>query len=167
MTTGTVGETAVGKNQEIAILNDLVRATCQSTDRCAVAVRACEDGYRKMVIEQLCEDRRLLLVDLIRCLLLRGVPVPKVRKAVVLAPPATIPAVDVDVIWIDIEIAEKRLHQALRTALRDPRLSESVRELLSLHYLRIRLHHDELDGLAAHRASLVDSQPLARRGVHH
>jgi hypothetical protein len=156
----------VGKPQEITILNDLVRATCHSTDRCATAVRACEDGYRKMVIEQLCEDRRLLLVDLIRCLLLRGVPVSEVRKSITLAPVAAIPVVDVDVIWIDVEIAEKKLHGALRSALEDPMLSESVRELLSLHYLRIRLHHDELDGLAAHR-SLVEPLAVPRRSAHH
>jgi hypothetical protein len=166
MTTGAEGGTAV-KSQEIAILNDLVRATCHSTDRCAAAARACEDGYRKMVIEQLCEDRRLLLVDLIRCLLLRGVPVPEVRKAITAAPSAAIPVIDVDVIWIDVEIAEKRLHQALRGALEDPKLSDSVRELLSLHWLRIRLHHDALDGLAAQRSSLEEKTPVARRTAHH
>lgn len=161
------GASAVGKNQEIAILNDLVRATCHSTDRCTAAARACEDGYRKMVIEQLCEDRRLLLVDLIRCLLLRGVPVPEVRKSIKLAPCAAIPVIDVDVLWIDVEIAEKRLHQALRAALEDPQLSEPVRELLSLHWLRIRLHHDELDGLAAQRAPLEAPLRATRRSAHH
>jgi hypothetical protein len=148
----------VRSGAEIAILNDLVRATCHSADRCAASGRACGDGYRKVVVEQLCEDRRLLLVDLIRCLLLRGVTVPKVRKVITLVPVAVHAVVDLDVIWIDVEIAERKLHRALRNALMDPRLSDSVRELLSLHYLRFRLHHDELDGLVGERP-LVD--PLA------
>ena len=145
--------------EEIAILNDLVRATCHSADRCAASGRACGDGYRRMVIEQLCEDRRLLLVDLIRCLLLRGVPVPEVRKVITLLPMAMPTVTDLDVIWIDVEIAERKLHRALRSALENAHLSDSVRELLSLHYLRFRLHHDALDGLAGQRPLLVD--PLA------
>jgi hypothetical protein len=157
---------AVPKNQEIAILNDLVRATCHSADRCAAAARACDDSYRKMVVDQLCEDRRLLLVDLIRCLLLRGVPVPEVRKSITLAPPALIPVVDLDVIWIDVEIAEKKLHQALRQALRNPLLTDPVRELLSLHYLRIKLHHDELDGLADRRQLVAPPPEWPSRAGH-
>jgi hypothetical protein len=145
---------AVPKKQEIAILHDLVRATCHSADRCAVAARAAGESYRKVVLDQLCEDRRLLLVDLIRCLLLRGVPVPDVRKAITLTPPSLMMTVtDIDVVWIDVEMAEMRLHHALRDALADWRLSESVRELLSLHYLRVKLHHDELDDLAGRPTS--------------
>jgi hypothetical protein len=152
------GGPTVRSGEEIAILNDLVRATCHSADRCAASGRACVDGYRKVVIEQLCEDRRLLLIDLIRCLLLRGVPVPEVRKLITLVPMALPTVADLDVIWIDVEIAERKLHRSLRSALVNPHLSDSVRELLSLHYLRFRLHHDELDGLAGQRP-LVD--PLA------
>jgi hypothetical protein len=153
---------AVRKNDEVAVLNELVRAICHSADRCAAASRACEDGYRKMVIDQLCEDRRLLLVDLVRCLLLRGVPVPEVRRAITLVPAAAMPLADLDVIWIDVEMAEKKLHDALRRALEDPRLSDSVRELLSFHYLRAKLHHDELAGLADDRP-LLDPLVSSRR----
>ncbi len=139
-------------SSEIDLLKELVRATCHSTDRYAMASRACTDGYRKMVIEQLCEDRRMLLVDLIRCLLLRGVPVPEVRRSVTDEALCALPVVDTEVVWIDVEIAERKLHHVLRQALGDAMLTDSVRELLSLHYLRIRLHHDELDGLGGRRA---------------
>lgn len=140
---------------EIAVLNDLVRATCHSTDRYAMASRACPDGFRRLVIEQLCEDRRLLLVDLIRCLLLRGVPVPEVRRSVTDQALCALPVVDTEVVWIDVEIAERKLHRMLREALEDVSLSEPVRELLSFHYLRIGLHHDEFEDLG-HRRHLAD-----------
>jgi hypothetical protein len=140
----------VRSRSEIAILEELTRATCQSADRCALASRACGEGHRRIVIEQLCEDRRLLLIDLIRCLLLRGMPVADVRRTITSLPCTGFAAADIDVIWIDVEIAERKLHRALRAALQDQAVSDSVRELLSLHYLRIKLHHDELDGLGEH-----------------
>lgn len=132
-------------SSEIGVLKDLVRAACHSTDRYAMARRACADGYRKLAIEQLCEDRRLLLVDLIRCLLLRGVPVPEVRRSVVDEAMSALPIVDAALVWIDVEIADRRLHAMLQAGLDDPTLSEPVRELLSLHYLRLRLHRDEVE----------------------
>lgn len=150
---------------EIAILNDLTLATCHSADRCAAAARASEDGYRKLAIDQLCEDRRLLLIDLIRCLLLRGVPVAQVRRTVTQSPSSTLAATDLDLFWIDVEIAERKLHLSLRRALKDPALSDPVRELLSLHYLRIKLHHDEFEGLA-HRQPLVDAVEAQVRAYH-
>ena len=145
---------------EIAILKELTRATCQSADHCARAARVCAHGYRKVVIDQLCEDRRLLLVDLMRCLLLRGVPVPEVRETVVGEPTASLPVADIGVVWIDVEIAERNLHLVLRHTLEDNALSEPVRDLLSLHYLRIKLHHDELDGLGE-RGTGVERAPVA------
>lgn len=145
---------------EIAILKELTRATCQSADRCAMAARLCAHGYRKVVIDQLCEDRRLLLVDLMRCLLLRGVPVPEVREAVAGGTCSALPVADIEVVWIDVEIAERRLHLVLRRALEDAALSEPVRDLLSLHYLRIKLHHDEFDRLDE-RSTDVERLPVA------
>lgn len=147
------------KKQEITILNELVRATCHSADRCAAAARSCTDSYRRMVLDQLCEDRRLLLVDLIRCLLLRGVPVPEVRRAITATPKPLFTVVDLDIRWIDVELAELKLHRALRQVLSHPALSESVRELLSLHYLRVRLHHDELAGIRDQRQPELRSEP--------
>lgn len=145
------------RRSEIAILSELARATCYSADRCAAAARAASSGYRKMVVEQLCEDRRLLLVDLIRCLLLRGVAEDEVRRIITDVPSLPLPAaMDVDVVWIDVEIAERKLHRALRDALEDPALSEPVCEVLSLHYLRHKLHHDELAGLGE-RDGLTDA----------
>lgn len=136
---------------EISILNELARATGHSTDRCMLAARVCGDVYRKVVVEQLLEDRRLLLIDLMRCLLLRGVPEVDVRQAVTEGAFTSLPTVDVEVAWIDVEIAERKLHLALRSALEDPTLSDAVRELLSLHYLRFKLHHDALDGFGTRR----------------
>lgn len=138
---------AVAGSSEIGLLKELVRATCHSTDRYAMASRACADGYRKMLVEQFCEDRRLLLVDLMRCLLLRGVPVPEVRRSVTDEALFALPVVDAEGVWIDVELAERRLHAVLRQALEHVNLSEPVRELLSVHYLRFRLHHDELESL--------------------
>jgi len=133
---------------EITILNDVAHATCHSADRFAAAARACADSYRGLVLDQCCDDRRRLVVDILRCLLLRGVPVPIARRAI--TPTSTPPftGVDLDVLWIDVEMAERKLHRALSRALRDPTLSEPVRDLLSVHYLRLKLHHDDLDGFA-------------------
>jgi hypothetical protein len=151
----------VHRRSEIAILEELTRATCQSADRCAVASRAGgESSHRRIVIEQLCEDRRLLLIDLIRCLLMRGVPVADVRRTITRLPCTAFAAADIDVIWIDVEIAERKLHRVLCAALQDPALSDAVRELLSLHYLRIKLHHDELDGLGERHTFPDAVQPL-------
>lgn len=148
------------QRSEIAILKDLAHATCHSADRCATAARASAESYRKVVVEQLCEDRRLLLIDLIRCLLLRGVPVPDVQRTITDLPGVAVPTVsDVDVIWIDVEIAERKLHKVLRRALEDPALSDPVRELLSLHFLRIKLHHDEMDGLGGRDSLAANGAP--------
>jgi hypothetical protein len=143
--------TFVALRTEISILKELARATGHSTDRCTLAARVCGDVYRKVVIEQLLEDRRLLLIDLMRCLLLREVPETEVRRAVTEGAFTSLPTVDVDVAWIDVEIAERNLYLALRAALEDPTLSDAVRELLSLHYLRFKLHHDALDGFGNRR----------------
>jgi hypothetical protein len=147
----------VPRSQEIVLLNDLIRATCYSADRCADAARVC-DGYRRMVLEQMCEDRRLLLIDLVRCLLLRGLPVPEVQESITAVPahPATLAGVDV--MWINVEFAERKLHLTLRGIIEDPAVTDPVKELLSVHYLRLKLHHDELDGVAA-------SGPVATDGL--
>lgn len=137
---------------EISVLTELAHATCHSADRFAAATRACTDSYRGLVLEQCCDDRRRLVVDILRCLLLRGVPIPEARRAITLAPMASLMGVDVDVLWIDVEMAERKLHRAMSRALRNPALSEPVRELLSVHYLRLMLHHDELAEAAEHHS---------------
>lgn len=145
------------RRSEIAILDELIRATCCSADRCAGAARSVGEGYRRMAIEQLCDDRRRLVIDLIRCQLLRGVPEDQVRRSITGQPAGPLHAVmDVDVVWIDVEIAERKLHMVLRRALEDPALSEPVREVLSLHYLRHKLHHDALEGLGSRGLPLED-----------
>lgn len=149
---------------EISILKELARATGHSADRCTLAARVCADVYRKVVIEQLLEDRRLLLIDLMRCLLLRGVPEAEVRHAVTQGAFTSLPTVDVDVAWIDVEIAERKLYLVLRAALEAPTLSDAVRELLSLHYLRFKLHHDALDGLRTRRQGLDGAEAMAPAG---
>ena len=159
---GSDGASAVRKQREIAVLNELVHATCQSADRFAAAGRICTDAYRKMVLDQLCEARRLLLIDLIRCLLLRGVPVPDVRKAVTAIPPSLTVCGDDAIVSADIGIAERKLHATLRRALSDPCLSEPVQELLSLHYLRFELHHDDLADIPDMPPALAPAPPRRR-----
>lgn len=141
---------------EIRVLTELAHATCHSADRFAAAARACTDSYRGLVLEQCCDDRRRLVVDILRCLLLRGVPIPEARRAITLAPQAALMGVDLDVLWIDVEMAERKLHRAMSHALRDTALSEPVRDLLSVHYLRIKLHHDELADAAEHHTDSLE-----------
>lgn len=153
------------RRSEIAILDELTHVTCCSADRCAGAARAAGEGYRKVAIEQLAEDRRLLLVDLVRLQLLRGVPEDQVRRSITDLPAAPQHAVMAgDVTWIDVEIAERNLHLSLLRALRDPALSEPVREALSLHYLRRKLHHDALEGLGG-REELLDAGTARPMGL--
>jgi hypothetical protein len=139
--------------REIRVLRDLVRATCQSADTCAAAAQAggAADPYGAMLLEQLREDRRLLLVDLVRCLLLRGLPVPEVRAAMteVLAPAD--PEGDPDLLRAELEVAERRLELALRRALADALVSRATLELLGVHYLRLRLRLGELEAAAGRR----------------
>jgi hypothetical protein len=139
--------------REIRVLKDLVRATCQSADTCAASAQAggAADPYWAMLLEQLREDRRLLLVDLVRCLLLRGLPVPEVRAAMteVLAPAD--PEGDPDLLRADLEIAERKLELALRRVLADALVSQATLELLSVHYLRLRLRLGELEAAAGRR----------------
>ena len=106
--------TVVPHGSEIAILKELAHATCCSADHCAAAARAAGEGYRRMVIEQLCGDRRLLLVDLIRCLLLRGVPEDEVHRVITEGPATPLNAVmDVDVMWIETMSALEEVEAAL------------------------------------------------------
>lgn len=138
----------MARSGEIIVLNELAHATCHCADRFAAAARVCADSYRGLVLEQGCDDRRRLLVDILRCMLLRGVPVPEARHAITPPPPAVLTGVDLDVLWIDVEFAERKLHRAMAKAIKNPELSEPVRELLSVHYLRFKLHHDELGEIA-------------------
>ena len=141
--------------EEISVLKHLVRATCQSADQCATASRACLHDARAPALDQLCEDRRRLAADLVRCLLLRGVPEPDVRMALTSGPHVTLTGIGLGALWIDVEIAEKKLHETLRQVLANTVLSEPVRELLSLHFLRFKLHHDQLGDLIEQAPSAV------------
>lgn len=152
----------MGVADEISALKELVRVTCQSADHCAAAARACGDGYRAIVVDELCDDRRRLAVDLARCLLLRGVPVPEVRSELTCAPHAMLTGVGLQALWIDVEMAEKKLHETLRRVVASLVLSEPVRELLSLHFLRFKLHHDQLDRLMEPQSTAVPGQRQLR-----
>ena len=134
--------------REIAILKDLVRATCHSADISAAATRAATDPYWSMLLEQVREDHRLLLVDLVRCLLLRGQSEASVRGAMteVLAPAA--PDEDFGLLRLDLEIAERKLELTLRRVLADAGISQPTLELLSLHYLRLKLRLKDLETMA-------------------
>jgi hypothetical protein len=133
-------------DREIRALKDLVRATCHSADVCAAILQSPREPYQALSIEQVREDRRLILVDLVRCLLLRGVPVPEVRSIMteVLGP---VDLTAEEVLRLDLAIAERRLELALRNALADAQMSEATLELLSFHYLRLQLRLRERDEL--------------------
>ena len=123
---------------EITILNDLAHATCHSADRLAAAARACADSYRGLVLDQCCDDRRRLVVDILRCLLLRGVPVPIARLAITPTSRPPFTGVDLDVLWIDVEMAERKLHRALsRAAQAPPRRSGRVCRTATARWCRL------------------------------
>ena len=134
--------------REIATLKDLVRTTCHSADTSAAAIQATTDPYWAMLLEQIREDHRLLLVDLVRCLLLRGTPVPEVRAVMTEVVGPVDPEVGFDLLRFDLEIAERKLELALRRVLADALVSQSTLELLSLHYLRLQPRLKELEELS-------------------
>lgn len=153
-------------DQEIRALKDVVRATCHSADICAAILQGSSDPYKAMLLEQLREDRRLILVDLIRCLLLRGVPVPEVRALMTEMVGPVDPDAGEEVLRLDLAIAERKLELALRRALDGAQVSEPTQELLSLHYLRRQLRASELPELSAPSA-LVAAQSLDGARVLH
>ena len=131
--------------REIAVLKDLVRSTCRGADLCAAALQeGVADPYWRALLEQLREDRRLLLVDLVRCLLLRGLSVPEVRAAMTEALGPDDPEVGFAFLRVDLEIAERKLELQLRRVLADALVSQPTLELLSLHYLRLQMRLREL-----------------------
>ena len=134
--------------REIATLKDLVRTTCHSADTSAAAIQATTDPYWAMLLEQIREDHRLLLVDLVRCLLLRGLPVPEVRAVMTEIVGPVDPEVGFELLRFDLEIAERKLELALRRVLADTLVSQSTLELLSLHYLRLQPRLRELEELS-------------------
>ena len=139
---GEVGESkAVGIEREIAILKDLVRTTCHGADVCAAALQAAPAGDTPWLtqLEQVREDRRLLLVDLVRCLLLRGLPEAEVRAAMTEVLGPSDPEAGPELLGIDLEIAGRKLELSLRRVLAGAMVSQPTLELLSLHYLRLQM----------------------------
>lgn len=130
------------KQREIALLKQLLAATCRSADRLAAADREGGSAYERVALEQLADDCRALLLDLVRCLLLREVPVLEVRHAVTSVHAA--PHGDAGGVVAGINHAEGELRHALRQALSKPGISEPIQELLSIHYLRLELHHGDV-----------------------
>ena len=149
--------------REIATLKDLVRGACRSADICAAAAQASADPSWTTLLERLREDRRLLLVDLVRCLLLRGLPVPAVQAVMTEVVGPAEPDDDFDFLRVDLEIAERKLELRLRRALGDPLVSQATLELLSLHYLRLQLRLKELARPAG--AADAEERPIAAVGA--
>lgn len=149
------------REREIAVLRDLVRAACRGADTCAAALQAGPGADWRSLLERLREDRRLLLVDLVRCLLLRGLPAPEVGAAMteVLGPadPAAGPAA----LRADLGRAERGLELRLRRALADALVSRPTLEVLSLHYLRLRMRLRDLE--LADAASTADEGDATAR----
>lgn len=150
---GSNSGTTIGR--EIAILKDLVRTTCHGADICAAALQAAPAGDSHWLtrLEQAREDRRLLLVDLVRCLLLRGLPEAEVRAAMTEVLGPSDPDAGPDLLGIDLEIAERKLELSLRRVLADGLVSQPTLELLSLHYLRQQMRPKDHRGVAAASAA--------------
>jgi hypothetical protein len=153
----------VRMDREIRALKDLVRATCHSADVCAAILQSPREPYQILSVEQVREDRRLILVDLVRCLLLRGVPVPEVRSLMTEVLGPVDPEADEEVLRLDLAIAERKLELALRNALADAQISQATLELLSFHYLRLQLRLSERDEMPyaalAFASAPVDGAP--------
>ena len=131
----------MGIEREIAILKDLVRTTCHGADVCAAALQAAPAGDTPWLtqLEQVREDRRLLLVDLVRCLLLRGLPEAEVGAAMTEVLGPSDPEAGPELLGIDLEIAGRKLELSLRRVLAGALVSQPTLELLSLHYHRLQM----------------------------
>ena len=140
----------MGIEREIAILKDLVRTTCHGADVCAAALQAAPAGDSPWLtqLEQVREDRRLLLVDLVRCLLLRGLPEAEVRAAMTEVLGPSDPEAGPELLGIDLEIAGRKLELSLRRVLAGALVSQPTLELLSLHYLRLQMRPRDAAGVA-------------------
>ncbi len=154
-------------DQEIKALKELVRATCHSADVCAAILQASREPCQAMSVEQLREDRRLILVDLVRCLLLRGVPVPEVRSVMTEMVGPVDPHAGEEVLRLDLAIAERKLELTLRRALAEAQVSEPTLELLSVHYLRLQLRLDELGELPPSATATMPPRPEQTARVLH
>ena len=137
------------RGREIAVLNGLVRAACRGADTCAAALQATPGPDWRVLLERLREDRRLLLVDLVRCLLLRGLPVPRVRAAMTEVLGPADPSTGFAALRADLELAERGLESQLRRVLADTLVSQPTLEVLSLHYLRLKMRLKEFESAGA------------------
>ena len=143
----------IEREREIAILKDLVRTTCHGADVCAAALQAAPAGDTPWLtqLEQVREDRRLLLVDLVRCLLLRGLPEAEVGAAMTEVLGPSDPEAGPELLGIDLEIAGRKLELSLRRVLAGALVSQPTLELLSLHYLRLQMRPRDAAGVARRR----------------
>jgi hypothetical protein len=146
---------------EIAVLKDLLRATEGSADIAAAMASQVTDPFLSVRLEQLREDRRLLLLDLVRCLLLRGLPEAEVRTAMTEVLRPVDPTANLESLRLDLALADRKLELALRRVLLEAKVSQSTLELLSLHYLRLQLHGELLEPTA----ETVPAMPLALAGA--
>lgn len=153
----------IEREREIAILKDLVRTTCHGADVCAAALQAAPAGESPWLtqLEQVREDRRLLLVDLVRCLLLRGLPEAEVGAAMTEVLGPSDPEAGPELLGIDLEIAGRKLELSLRRVLAGALVSQPTLELLSLHYLRLQMRPRDAAGGVARRRYQDQRAPAA------
>ena len=105
------------------------------------------------------QGAKVAAIDLVRCLLLRGTPVPEVRAVMTEVVGPVDPEVGFDLLRFDLEIAERKLELALRRVLADTLVSQSTLELLSLHYLRLQPRLKELEELSRRPAPAYAGLP--------
>lgn len=122
---------------EILALERLVRLAGAAVDAHARRIAAEPEPGARAELDGRLEARRRLFADLVRCLLLRGVPPARVTgllRETLAATEAPRPPADPD---DATGPADRRLLAAIEVAFARRRPSPAVAEMLGLHYLRL------------------------------
>ena len=133
---------------EAKVLKELARAASHTVERFDAAAPAVRTEYAGLVLEQVREQRCQLVLELARLMLMRNVPSKEILRTLSRAAERSIPHDNRDTIWLEVELAERCLQDAMRGALAEKRVSGSVKEVLAVHYLRLEMNRRELARLA-------------------
>jgi hypothetical protein len=134
--------------REIDHLLDLLRLALRSARLGAVLRESEIDPYWRSVAEQMEDGDRELTIELTRCLLWRGAETGSLHG--VMEKPARGQQLDAEP-WLlrgDLEEAARDLHDRLRDVMQDPVTSQSIQELLGVHFLRLELRLADLKAVA-------------------
>jgi hypothetical protein len=148
--TGTAGGPTL---HEAKVLKELARAASHTVGRIDAADSAAPTEYAGLVLEHLRDQRCQLVLELARLMLMRNVPSKEILQTLSRAAERTIPHANRDTIWLEVDLAENCLRDAMREALCDGCVSAPVKEVLGIHYLRLEMNRREL-------ARLVEDMPI-------